>query len=58
MADQAGFEEGFSPSIVSEGIVSALEAGDFHMFPDDMATQFEAAYQSFSDNIVKADFSE
>lgn len=58
MAAQAGFEGGFLPSSVSEGIVSALEAGDFHLFPDDMAKQFEAAYQSFSDNIVMADFSE
>ncbi len=58
MAAQAGFEEGSSTSVVSEGIVSALEAGDFHLFPDDMAKQFEAAYQSFSDNIVMADFSE
>lgn len=58
MADEAGFEESFAPSVVSEGIVNALAAGDFHLFPDDMAKQFEAAYQGFSDNIVMADFSE
>jgi len=38
--------------------VNALAAGDFHLFPDDMAKQFEAAYQNFSDNFVMADFSE
>ena len=58
MATQAGFDEGFSPSDVSEGIVNALSSGNFHLFPDDMAKQFEAAYQSFSDNIVMADLSE
>lgn len=58
MAAEAGFEEGFSPSTVSEGIVSALAAGAFHLFPDEMAKQFETAYQSFADNIVMADFSE
>ncbi len=56
MGVQAGFE-GESTSSVSEGIVSALEAGDFHLFPDAMAKQFESAYQSFSDNIVTADLS-
>ncbi|GAA3936979.1 SDR family oxidoreductase [Litoribacillus peritrichatus] len=58
MAAQAGFHEGESASSVSEGIVQALAAGEFHLFPDLMAKQFEAAYQSFSDNIVTADLSE
>lgn len=58
MAAQAGFDDGFSASTVSEGIVSALAAGDFHLFPDEMAKQFEAAYQNFSDSIVMSDFSE
>jgi len=58
MGAQAGFDDGDSTTSVSEGIVSALEAGDFHLFPDVMAKQFEAAYQSFSDNIVTADLSE
>jgi hypothetical protein len=35
----------------------ALEAGDFHLFPDEMAKQIEAAYQSFSDNVIMVDFS-
>jgi hypothetical protein len=38
-----------------EGIINALEAGDFHLFPDEMAKQIEAAYQSFSDNVIMVD---
>ena len=58
MAAQAGFVEGDTTLSVSEGIVTALKKGEFHLFPDVMAKQFEAAYQSFSDNIVTADLSE
>ncbi|WP_342803694.1 SDR family oxidoreductase [Pontiella sulfatireligans] len=58
MGTEAGFDDGASTTTVSEGIVEALAAGDFHLFPDEMAKQFETAYQSFSDNIVMADFSE
>ncbi len=56
MAEKAGFENGATTSEISEGIVSALKAGDFHLFPDDMAKQFEKEYQNFSDNIVTSDF--
>lgn len=58
MAASAGFEEGDSADTVAEGIVEALKAGEFHVFPDAMAKQFEAAYQSFSENLVMVDFSE
>lgn len=58
MGTEAGFEGGASPSQVAEGIVEALAAGNFHLFPDEMAKQFETAYQSFSETIVMADFSE
>ena len=58
MAAQAGFDETSPTSVVSEAIVTALAAGDFHLFPDAMAKQFEAAYQSYSDSVVTADFSE
>ncbi len=58
MAATAGFVDGESTSSVSEGIVDALRAGNFHLFPDAMSKQFEGAYQSFSDNIVMANFSE
>ncbi|KIG14057.1 3-oxoacyl-[acyl-carrier protein] reductase [Enhygromyxa salina] len=58
MAAGAGFEQTDAPSSVSEAIVTALEAEEFHVFPDVMAKQFESAYQSFAENIVLADFSE
>lgn len=58
MGVAAGFEGAPSPTIVAEGIVEALSTGEFHLFPDDMAKQFEAAYQGFSDNIVLADITE
>lgn len=55
MGAAAGFEDAASPSLVAEGIIEALKAGEFHSFPDPMAKQFEAAYQSFADNVVLAD---
>ena len=54
MGAAAGFNDGAATSVVSEGIVHALKAGDFHVFPDEMAKQFEGAYQGFSDNVVMA----
>lgn len=58
MAADAGFEEGDSVETVAEGIVDTLASGEFHLFPDAMAKQFEAAYQGFSDNCVMVDYSE
>jgi NAD(P)-dependent dehydrogenase (short-subunit alcohol dehydrogenase family) len=58
MAVAAGFENAAATTVVSEGIISALETGDFHLFPDEMAKQIEAAYQNFSDNVIMVDFSE
>ena len=59
MADAAGLTEiAEPPSLVAEGIVAALKAGDFHLFPDSMAKQFWGAYQSFAENIVEADLTE
>ncbi|WP_405410276.1 SDR family oxidoreductase [Maribacter sp. Asnod1-A12] len=55
MAAKAGFEGAAATSIVSEGIVKSLAEGDFHLFPDDMAKQFEGAYQGFAENIVLSD---
>ncbi|MDF7800037.1 SDR family oxidoreductase [Pontiellaceae bacterium B1224] len=57
MAAEAGFEEGDSVTAVSEGIVTALKTGEFHLFPDATAKQFETAYTSFADSMVMADFS-
>lgn len=58
MAAGAGFEQASPTSAVSEGIVTALANGDFHLFPDEMAKMFEGAYQGFSQNIIEADLSE
>ncbi|OUR64617.1 short-chain dehydrogenase [Methylophaga sp. 42_25_T18] len=59
MANEAGMGEMGEPtSVVSEGIVKALSAGDFHLFPDTMAQQFWAAYQGYAAGIVEADLSE
>ncbi len=58
MGREAGFEDGAPVEVVSEGIVKALAAGDFHLFPDEMAKMFEGAYQAFSDAIITTDLSE
>lgn len=55
MGAAAGFENAASTSVIAEGIVNALNAGDFHLFPDEMAKQFEGAYQSFADTIILAE---
>ena len=55
MADEAGMGEMGEPtSVVAEGIVKALKAGDFHLFPDTMAKQFEAAYKSYATSFIEA----
>lgn len=55
MAKQAGFDEDADPpSVVSEGIVAALKAGDLHLFPDKMAKDFEKAYHNFAESIIEA----
>jgi len=58
MGDKAGFTEADSVNSVSEGIVTSLKAGDFHLFPDTVAKQFEGAYKSYADAIINADISE
>ena len=45
-------------SLVGEGIVTALKAGDFHLFPDSMAKRVGSAYGHFSESIIEADISE
>ncbi|PWJ57008.1 short-subunit dehydrogenase [Dyadobacter jejuensis] len=57
MGVAAGFKDGASPSVVAEGIITSLQDGDFHLFPDPLAKQIEGAYQSFSDHDVMADLS-
>jgi NAD(P)-dependent dehydrogenase (short-subunit alcohol dehydrogenase family) len=58
MGKAAGFDDVAATSVISEGIVSALRAGDLHLFPDEMAKQIGSAYQSFSENVVLADLTE
>jgi len=59
MAHDAGLAEmADPPSVVGEGIIEALKAGDFHLFPDTMAKQFEEAYQGFAESIVEASMAE
>lgn len=54
MADAADLEEADPPSVVGEGIVTALKAGDFHLFPDSMAKDLEKSYQKFAEDFVES----
>ncbi len=54
MAAESGLEDTDPPSVVSEGIVASLKAGDFHLFPDRMAKDFERAYHNFAEGIIEA----
>lgn len=59
MGDKAGLTDIAEPaSVVAEGIVSALKAGDFHLFPDALAKNFEAEYKSYAENIIEAEATE
>ena len=59
MGDEAGLTEiAESPTLVADGIIEALKAGDFHVFPDSMAKQIGGAYQSFAEKVVTAAISE
>lgn len=59
MGHDAGLTEiAEPPEVVGEAIVTALLAGEMHVFPDTMAKQIGGAYQSFAETIVEADMSE
>jgi NAD(P)-dependent dehydrogenase (short-subunit alcohol dehydrogenase family) len=59
MATAAGLGEiAEPPSLVADGIIDALKAGVFHVFPDSMAKMIGDAYQSFAENIVEANLME
>lgn len=59
MANKAGMGEvAESASSVSEGIIGALKAGAFHLFPDTVAKRFEAAYKSYAENVIEAEGNE
>jgi len=54
MAVDAGIQDLAEPTtLVSEGIVAALAAGDFHLFPDTYAKEIGAAYESFAKAVVE-----
>ena len=55
MANDAGLGEiAESPEIVANAIFDAIRDEVFHVFPDSMAKQFGAVYESFGTNIVEA----
>lgn len=56
MAHNAGMGEIAQPSnLVSEGIVKSLAKGDFHLFPDTIAKEFELAYKTYADSVIEAE---
>jgi NAD(P)-dependent dehydrogenase (short-subunit alcohol dehydrogenase family) len=56
MGHDAGLDDiAESPSLVADGIVRALAAGDFHLFPDSMAKQIGEAYDGFRTNVIEAE---
>ncbi|MEM1369600.1 MAG: SDR family oxidoreductase [Cyanobacteria bacterium P01_H01_bin.15] len=59
MGDAAGLTEiAESPTLVAEGIIEALKASEFHVFPDTMARQIGGAYESFAKNVVEVTMTE
>jgi NAD(P)-dependent dehydrogenase (short-subunit alcohol dehydrogenase family) len=59
MADAAGLGEiAEPPTLVADGIISALAAGEFHVFPDSMAQDFWQGYEGFARGFVESDMSE
>jgi NAD(P)-dependent dehydrogenase (short-subunit alcohol dehydrogenase family) len=55
MADQAGLTKVAQPaSVVADAVLAAIDNGDFHVFPDDIAKQIGGAYDSFAKNVVEA----
>jgi len=56
MAEKGGMLDIAEPtSVVSEGIVKALKAGEFHLFPDSMAKDFGRAYQAYAESTIEPD---
>lgn len=59
MANDAGLGEMAEPaSLVADAIAQALQDGAFHAFPDTMAKQIGAAYQSFAEAVIETSMSE
>lgn len=54
MANAAGLQEfAVDPALVGDSMVAALQAGEFHLFPDPSARPYGRAYQSFAEEIVE-----
>lgn len=54
MATDAGMVEGTEPpSVVAEGLIAALKAGDVHLFPDALAGQFWKAYRGYAAAVLE-----
>lgn len=59
MGEEAGFGDDVdSPSVIAEAIFDAIAEGRFHVWPDAVAGPVGEAYQSFADNVIKADMQE
>ncbi len=59
MAHGLGIGEIAEPAaLVPQAIIAALEAGEFHAFPDTMAKQVGAVYKDFATNIVEVNLME
>lgn len=56
MGALAGIKDIAEPAtVVSEGIVTALKNGDFHLFPDTMAKEFGEAYKPYAEKYIETD---
>lgn len=59
MGDAAGLSDiAEPPTLVADGILSALAAGGFHVFPDSMARSFGEAYKAYATSVVESDMNE
>jgi NAD(P)-dependent dehydrogenase (short-subunit alcohol dehydrogenase family) len=59
MADAAGLTDiAEPPAVVADGIIAALAAGEFHVFPDALARRLGDAYGPFARSVIEADWSE
>ncbi len=54
MSDSAGMGEGAPPpGLVADGILSALQSGDFFVYPDEMAQGVAEIYSTFATNVLE-----
>lgn len=53
MGNDAGFEGAPPPSVVADATIAALKAGEFHVFPDEMAQQIWSGYEGFGRGVVE-----